>query len=75
MPPWMRDGELLTRLEGNPEIRERLEATLLAVADEQGKLARASGEKVKKLCWYTTFGEVSVEEIQLRAGTPEFDSY
>lgn len=27
-----------------------------------------SGGKVKKLCWHTTFGDISVEEVQLRAG-------
>ncbi len=27
-----------------------------------------SGGRVKKLCWHTTFGDISVEEVQLRAG-------
>jgi hypothetical protein len=30
--------------------------------------ALAFGGKVKKLCWHSTFGEIIVEEVQLRLG-------
>ena len=47
MPSRMDDEELLERLKANPEIRERLEGTLPAVADEQGELGDADAAEMR----------------------------
>ena len=56
----MNDEELLTRLEGNPEIRERLEATLLAVADEQGELGDADAAEMRLIDEMRRMGHASL---------------
>ena len=43
----MEDEELLKRLKAHPEIGERLEGTLLAVADEQGELGDADAAEMR----------------------------
>ncbi len=60
MPQRMGDEELLTRLEGNPEIRERLEATLLAVSDEQGELGDADAAQMKLIDEMRRMGHASL---------------
>ena len=60
MPQRMGDEELLTRLEGNPEIRERLEATLLAVADEQGELGDADAAEMRLIDEMRRMGHASL---------------
>ena len=60
MPPRMNDEELLTRLEGNPEIRERLEATLRAVADEQGELGDADAAEMRLIDEMRRMGHASL---------------
>ena len=56
----MNDEELLTRLEAHPEIRERLEATLLAVADEQGELGDADAAEMKLIDEMRRLGHASL---------------
>lgn len=56
----MDDEELLGRLEANPELRERLEATLLAVADEQGELGDADAAEMKLIDEMRRMGHASL---------------
>jgi len=60
MPQRMDDEELLRRLEGTPEIRERLEATLLAVADEQGELGDADAVEMRLIDEMRRLGHASL---------------
>jgi len=60
MPQRMEDEELLMRLEGNPELRERLEATLRAVADEQGELGDADAAEMKLIDEMRRMGHASL---------------
>jgi hypothetical protein len=56
----MDDEELLERLKANPEIRERLEGTLLAVADEQGELGDADAAEMRLIDEMRQMGRASL---------------
>ena len=60
MPRHMDDKELLARLNANPEIRERLEGTLLAVADEQGELGDADAAEMRLIDEMRRMGRASL---------------
>ena len=71
MPHRMDNEELLTRLEANPELRERLEATLLAVADEQGELGDADAAEMKLIDEMRRMGHASLSAWAQRKATRE----
>lgn len=71
MPQRMDDEELLTRLEAAPGLRERLEATLLAVADEQGELGNADAAEMKLIDEMRRMGHASLSAWAQRKAARE----
>lgn len=56
----MKDEELLNRLESAPELRERVEAMLRAVLDEQGELGDADAAEMKLIDEMRQMGRASL---------------
>jgi hypothetical protein len=54
------DEELLERLRAHPEIRERLEGTLLVVADEEGELGDADAVELRLIEEMRRMGRASL---------------
>jgi hypothetical protein len=75
MPRRMDDEELLERLKANPEIRERLEGTLLAVADEQGELGDADAAEMRLIDEMRQMGRASLSAWAERKAARETEGW
>lgn len=71
MPRRMDDAELLERLRTHPEIRERLEGTLLAVADEEGGLGDADAAEMRLIDEMRRMGRASLSAWAERKAAKE----
>lgn len=61
MTQQLTDEELLNRLNAHPEIRNRLESTLLAVADEQNELGDAHAVEWRLIDEMREMGRASLQ--------------
>jgi len=75
MPGRMDDEELLERLRANPEIRERVEGTLLTVADEQGELGNADAAEMRLIDEMRQMGRASLSAWAQRKAKRETEAY
>ena len=69
------DEELLERLEAHPEIRERLEGMLLAVADEEGDLEDADAVEMRLIEEMRQMGRASLSAWAQRKAERETASW
>lgn len=75
MPRRLGDEELLAMLNANPEIRERLEGTLLAVSDEQGELGDADTAEMRLIDEMRQMGRAALSAWAERKAERETQSW
>jgi hypothetical protein len=74
MPRVLNDEELLERLHANPEVRERLEGMLLAIADEKGELGDADAAEMRLIDEMRRMGHASLSAWAQRKAARETES-
>jgi hypothetical protein len=67
----LNDEELLERLQANPEVRERLESMLMAIADEQGELRDADAAEMRLIDEMRRMGHASLSAWAQRKAAQE----
>jgi len=67
----MKDDELLARLQVNPEVREHLESTLRAIADERGEVGDADSAQMRVIDEMRRMGRASLSAWAQRKAARE----